>query len=234
MTEQQMFSYDFEEQGGKRPTIVLEQARNLPDSPIASKIGGTPYLPASVEYPHNSGGPMQFIAQFNFGELPSLPGFPSTGMLQLFVGTDDILGLEDADGSLVRYLPELGEPSVGAAPVWDRDAGGYDGPLDDPSVAIPLVGRLEVLPISKSDFHYEQLASPRPPADDGTGHKLGGYPFFTQYDPRGPGDRRILLAQIDTDEGLMWGDVGVANWFIDPDELARLDFSNVLYNWDCH
>lgn len=76
------------------------------------------------------------------------------------------------------------------------------------------------------------------------GHKLGGYPYFTQEDPRA--DRTLddeepwrLLLQIDSDDSatnkiqILWGDVGVANFFIKESALKRLDFSNVLYNWDC-
>lgn len=34
--------------------------------------------------------------------------------------------------------------------------------------------------------------------------------------------------------GLEWGDGGVCNFFINADDLANHDFSNVLYNWDCY
>ena len=32
---------------------------------------------------------------------------------------------------------------------------------------------------------------------------------------------------------VMWGDSGVGNFFINAEDLKRLDFSNVVYNWDC-
>ena len=66
------------------------------------------------------------------------------------------------------------------------------------------------------------------------GHKMGGYPHFTQEDPRAD-SHEILLLQIDTDHpfGIMWGDSGISNFFISADDLANADFSNVLYNWDC-
>ncbi|MFD1296344.1 YwqG family protein [Lysobacter gummosus] len=67
-----------------------------------------------------------------------------------------------------------------------------------------------------------------------TGSKLGGYPDFTQQDPREASDRRVLLLQLDSDEEMMWGDSGIANFFIDPDDLARADFSRVSYHWDCY
>ncbi len=69
------------------------------------------------------------------------------------------------------------------------------------------------------------------------GAHIGGYPFFTQTDPREYEEsyRRFdtVLLQIDTDEEIMWGDSGVANFFIAAEDLAKKDFSRVLYNWDC-
>lgn len=31
----------------------------------------------------------------------------------------------------------------------------------------------------------------------------------------------------------MWGDMGVANFFIRREDLLRRDFSRVWYTWDC-
>ncbi|WP_438870473.1 DUF1963 domain-containing protein, partial [Pseudomonas sp. L1(2025)] len=68
-------------------------------------------------------------------------------------------------------------------------------------------------------------------------HKIGGYASFTQEDPRSYSHQNhtILLLQIDSDDDIdsMWGDVGIANFFIRPEDLKKKDFSNVLYNWDC-
>ena len=69
--------------------------------------------------------------------------------------------------------------------------------------------------------------------------KAGGYPYFTQFDPRSVETSQYdtLLFQLDTDMrkeiGVMWGDAGVGNFFINREALKRLDFSDVLYNWDC-
>ena len=71
----------------------------------------------------------------------------------------------------------------------------------------------------------------------GGGHKVGGYPIFCQGDARDRSDEfkdhDILLLQIDSDEGIFWGDAGVANFFIKREDLRNLDFSNVFYTWDC-
>ena len=68
-------------------------------------------------------------------------------------------------------------------------------------------------------------------------HKLGGYAYFTQWDPRETeGEIRdyMLLFQMDSDDHIIWGDVGVGNFFINPSDLKKKDFSKVFYNWDCH
>lgn len=73
---------------------------------------------------------------------------------------------------------------------------------------------------------------------NGAGSRLGGYPFFTQWDCRDKESNEILLLQIDSfgvdgEWFLAWGDGGVANFFITEDDLKNREFSHVNYNWDC-
>ena len=69
------------------------------------------------------------------------------------------------------------------------------------------------------------------------GHKIGGFPNFTQSDIRKIGDYEILLLQIDSEgtekNEIMWGDCGIANFFIREKDLKELNFDKVIYNWDC-
>lgn len=76
-----------------------------------------------------------------------------------------------------------------------------------------------------------------------SGHRLLGYPFFTQSDPRTYEEKYryydTLLFQMDSDyinkeDYVLWGDDGVANFFINHEDLKRKDFSKILYNWDCY
>ncbi len=77
--------------------------------------------------------------------------------------------------------------------------------------------------------------------DGGVGAKMGGTPYFTQDDPRGYNEDfakcDTLLFQLDSEgdgeDEIMWGDCGVGNFFISADDLRNLDFTRVLYNWDC-
>lgn len=78
-------------------------------------------------------------------------------------------------------------------------------------------------------------------SENGGGVKMGGFPFFCQDDPRLWDEEyakcNLLLFQLDScgdgDDEIMYGDCGVANFFISPEDLKNLDFSHVLYNWDC-
>lgn len=72
---------------------------------------------------------------------------------------------------------------------------------------------------------------------------IGGYPVFTQEDPRSNdclGDCDILLFELDSvfdrEKGIdiMWGDSGTGSFFIPLEKLRALDFSRVIYNYDCY
>ena len=71
-----------------------------------------------------------------------------------------------------------------------------------------------------------------------TGHKIGGYPYFIEYDPREENDpHTLLLLQIDIDnvegEEIYWGNGGgVANFFISPEDLKNYKFNDVLFHWE--
>ena len=74
-----------------------------------------------------------------------------------------------------------------------------------------------------------------------TGHWLLGYPYFTQEDPRTYKEELrtydTMLFQMDSEGAgryeIIWGDSGVANFYITKEALEKGDFSEVMYNWDC-
>lgn len=75
---------------------------------------------------------------------------------------------------------------------------------------------------------------------DTEGHKLLGRPNFCQDDPKetlSEDDKHYydtLLFQLSSDDDcLMWGDSGIANFFINSKALEEHNFSRILYNWDC-
>lgn len=223
-----------------------------------SKLAFHPILPAGIPYPKAKDGNFMFpLAQINFREMPNLPGFPKTGYLQFYIATDDTHGLrfdkEPSDFKVLFfeeqemeqhqddfdflndvltderqpvYKPhaltfELKEEYFGvgnavgedkSVPSLDEIAGKFEGELED-----------ELMEFAYDNFSHN-------------GHKVGGYAYFTQEDPRIYDEElqeHVLLLQVDSDIEIMWGDSGVCNFFIHPDDLAKKDFSNVYYNWDC-
>lgn len=224
-----------------------------------SKFYHYPCLPDGFPYPTDKDGKYMIpLAQINLSECPSLDGFPNSGYLQFYIADDDVYGLNFDDqqtqtGFRILYFKEeeLTKPI--------QDFSFFDGviraeysPVDKP---YRLSFQLKEEYLAMGDYHGRrivdvmcgQIAQRYPQMKDklsdilydrssNTGHKLGGYAYFTQEDPREYKKEwrdRILLFQIDSDNDIMWGDVGVANFFIEPEKLARLDFSDIVYNWDC-
>ena len=68
--------------------------------------------------------------------------------------------------------------------------------------------------------------------------RIGGYSRVEQMDPRleFPDENWILLFSLDSQVhggyAVGWGDGGVGNFYIRPEDLARRDFSKVMYYWD--
>ncbi len=68
-------------------------------APWRSKVGGLPYLPNGHEWPKNEDGtPLFFLAQINFQEIPPLKPFPTKGIVQFYIGDDDLYGMDFDDG----------------------------------------------------------------------------------------------------------------------------------------
>lgn len=101
--------------------------------------------------------------------------------------------------------------------------------------------------ISLTDEELEKLlwnAVEFMPVDEvyGSGSRVLGYPYFTQWDIRSVNrayeEYDVLLLQLDSEDSgnewrIMWGDVGIGNFFIRKQALLNRDFSDVIYNWDC-
>lgn len=236
-----------------------------------SKFGGFPYWDPKLPYPADGAGKkLVLLAQINFDQFPADEPLPRGGMLQFFIGRDDLFGADfeapdEQTGFRVVYH-ETVDPSVTEeqlrpldipthegleyfpvfrqAAVTMEKSTGCIGPDDrgfEPLFAQVVkdvtgedAGGLTAYKYLDEDDHsylYDQLCH--------CGHHLLGYPYFTQYDPR-PEDSPYdtLLFQIDSDgigrdDYVLWGDCGVANFFINLEDLKRRDFSRVFYTWDC-
>ncbi|QGG53182.1 YwqG family protein [Lysinibacillus pakistanensis] len=241
-----------------QPVINIETTMRK-TSLFESKFAGNPYFPLSMEYPKNSDGqPLKLLAQINFEEVPNhLSKFPEEGILQFFIDSfDDVLGMDFGNGQNQKGFRVIyHERIVNDASQLIQDFSFLEAKKDDMYFPVEkemaLTFEVAYEPLSIDDFrsndHYASILGNI--EDDaledafyetltGNGHKIGGYPFFTQDDPRAYGDYQqstVLLLQIDSvGDHIMWGDCGVGNFFITEEELQKKDFSKVLYNWDCH
>jgi uncharacterized protein YwqG len=246
----------------RRPVVRIGLDRFAEDALTASKLGGRAWWPEGEAEPKGEGdAQMTLLAQINFSEVPAMAGYPSKGLLQFFVAATDLYGANVDDKLTLEQLSEQRNFRVVYWPDLSRRARSIALVTSDmlPHRAdAPRRMRftLDREMLSSSDYRFDALVggqSYEAAEDfahehkldgdafyealwdrfDGSGHKLGGYPYFTQTDPR-PGGNLELLLQLDSDEEMMWGDAGVANFFISPTDLARADFSHVVYNWDCH
>lgn len=214
-----------------------------------------------------NGAPLRLLAQLNFAQFPPLPGFPIDGILQFYVEESDVYGINfdhplEQSTFRILYHKEILQDVTQLRTV-------LPAVLNEESDDFPFQGEFRLLAaldstaMSVSDFRFDStyldiykqshetnaksvynldssLWDEISDKIDSTGHRMGGYPFFSQSDPREEtfAEHTVMLLQIDSegdgDDEIIWGDCGVANFFITPEALARLDFSSVLYNWDCY
>lgn len=233
-----------------------------------SRVGGMPYLPLNEQYPTNSEGtPLKLLAQINFADMPKLENYPEKGLLQFFIGGDDLYGadfeqrqkqedfriiyreniIEDASQLTQDFSAIIAAHSDDYYTPIDHQYGIEFNPveqyisIDDFQFGQKILGVDNLYDYEEQfdgeDF-YDEWIEPYSDTFESGAHCIGGYPFFTQTDPREYEEeiqQYELLLQINTDYeiGIMWGDMGVGNFFIHPDDLKKRDFSRVVYNWDC-
>lgn len=211
-----------------------------------SKFLGKPYLPIGFEYPKdNTGKPMVLLTQLNFAEIPKLENYPEKGILQFYIPSEDWYDMQEYK---VIYHESLAENQTD-----------FTFLTDDLFEDFPVYCE-HSLKFSKQeeyggseDFRFdysfnglefwefrEKLNEQQQEEIDiffyNVGHKIGGYAYFTQGDIRDynkKSENDILLFQIDTDEEIMFGDSGVANFFINKDDLINKNFEKAYFNWDC-
>jgi uncharacterized protein YwqG len=214
---------------------------------VESKFLGKPYLPTTFEYPKDKmEKPMILLAQINFAETPQLENYPTNGILQFFISSSEWYDMDDYKVLFHKTIEDkyqtdfsfLTENLYEESPVYCEHKLAFEktieyGGYEDFRFDMEFNGK------SYYDFQEELSEEQKTEMDsilDGTGHKIGGYAFFTQSDPRDYGKNQkdeILLLQIDSDEEIMFGDSGVGNFFINPKSLKEKDFDQVWFNWDC-
>lgn len=232
-----------------------------------SKFFGLPYMPKDFKYPKNKDGtPLQLLAQINLEDLPSQDKLPQKGILQFFLIANDVLGW--TSGIETKFQKNNSNFKI----IYHKEVDKDSSKLENDFSFVPKFEKgyfpskykfaldfsKDTEHMSECDFRYVNYVPYEYESQRGFNmefleefdirngfynHKLFGYPFFTQADPRGDG-RKLkdyeLLFQMnsqqnpDTDEWeIIWGDVGVGNFFIKDEDLKKLDFSEAYFTWDC-
>ena len=208
--------------------------------------------------------PLAFLAQVNFAELPPLEGFPREGIAQFYISDGEHYGLDFEQPTRQRGFRVVfhertdapnAEPGVKPAPLLPAVGGEFRMTFEAATMAMTVsdyrfdkvlleaynaafpskrVSSVERIPDERLDQLCERLET--------TGHRVGGYPAFAQLDPREyhaelKGHTTLLL-QIDSaqdgEHPIRWGDGGSCAFLARPEDLAKRDFGNVLYYWDCN
>lgn len=221
-----------------------------------SKLAGYPYLPKSHLCPKDTNNEfMPLLAQINFAQLPSSPLFPNKGLLQFFISNKfnhpieakvELLFQQDFK---IRYFPEvLNEDQL-------EISFSYLNINSDSTIQkemkLDFYEKLE--PVSVFDYRREHLLQASQfgrevISDDGrtfediyfenflaAEHKLGGYPYFIEYDTRKDStflkkfDTLLLQIVSNDEQGIMYGDSGILKFFINQQALKDLDFSSVYF-----
>lgn len=244
-----------------------------------SKIGGKPYFPKDypvdyfyVPYPNTAnytpwpkhpttGKELPLLIQINFEEMPPLPSFPRTGILQLFI--DEACWNHLEDNLRVIYHPTV---------IKDEQLlfTEFNNPQESQLVQENSISfDKEVEYMTNSDYRFEQYEAifvnggnnqvwkdywsitggryykKRKQCGYGS-NKIGGYHYSQNcQDPRASPPRwhdpraqdpewkdSILLVQFQDYENLTWGDCGSAQFFIKRKDLEALNFSDLLFHWD--
>lgn len=237
----------------ERDMIAIGVEEHAPELALGSRMGGTPWWPAGEPYPRDAkGNPLFLLVQINFADVPALAPFPRDGLLQIFIAADDLYGCDvdnpgRSEGFSCVYHTDLTRRALDDFSFLNAEKDRGYLPLQEPLRARALSFEVGRMPVDCTDYRFDKLL-PEIAADE-TLHeaycdfvappalRLGGYPTFTQTDPRswptGADFGDFTLLTVDTTDGIMWGDSGVAQFFMHEEDLKRRDFSKVVYNWDC-
>jgi uncharacterized protein YwqG len=227
------------------------------DRPWPTDVDGQPLVLLAQlnfsEMPHLDGYPSQGILQFYISPLSN--DTQIWGMRIDAVHKTELGRLTDQSYFRVVYFPEVSQqtsPLITESPPIECD--------EDCGFPVTEEARLRFAPASSfvrpDDYRFERVfAKTREQVFDSRSPSLedeymtfnggwryngrvGGYSRVEQEDPRlqFPNEDWIVLFSLDSlsvdGYGVLWGDDGIGNFYIRPSDLAKLDFSKVMYSWD--
>jgi uncharacterized protein YwqG len=240
------------------PAADILVANMPPETPAQSRLGGAVYLGVDEAWPVDVDGQrMVFVTQINFSEMPILPDFPTSGILQVFIPQDDLFGMDFDDPSksdiAIIWRDVMPEQAVRHTQTVNPDISPfqtYEHDTEQRGRALEFVPELRQMRPSLSDWRFNRMLAGKwemyneKQLDDlfdeldcdRAAHYVGGHIRLTQSDFRGmPAYQehdRVLL-QIGSDDHIMWGDVGEMFLVIRPDDLRNKRFDKAVFWWDC-
>ena len=229
---------------------VIEEEPSILDD----KIGGRPYLPIGEEYPKdNNGDFLALLLQVNLKNI-DLDGYPDSGILEIFTDKNVNYPCEYA----VRYFSEGLEyqenlPDVDLSNYIVKEAQKIELKKDFchmsfndyrfASIMCPIAneiyeantqcyGDLEDL---WEDFEWYDLFT-----DEISDIRItfGGYPDFTQSDPRFDFKENMdeCLFKLDSSadyDKFEIGDSGILFALISKENIEKVNFDKAIVDWDC-
>ena len=231
-------------------------------TPSANHFGSDIILPKSRQRPFDKNkNPLTLLAEFNLSTIPSKYltsiNFPVDGILQFYISEfSELYGMDykhlnTSDGFKVIYLVDKDKPTSNQSSNLGnlmKNRAQITNPFFITNKSYPVDFELKSMTITPTDYQFEQVLPELSASDNQeaysqyndttvkSGIRFGGYPYFIQQDPRLDQKFKdyILLFQVDSVDGIWsWGSMGVATFLIDPADLISLDFSKVLFYWDC-
>ncbi len=244
------------------PAAELVLTGDAPNTAAGSRIGGAVWLPEGASWPvDRSGKRMTFLAQIDFAEMPRLPDYPVSGVVQFFIARDDLYGAnfenpQQSDFKVVYHEDVSGPGRLETGPVsagvrYVDDFSPLAPAMVTRGVKLAATAITHKPEIGQWQFHEaigKDLAEAEHDAlyddvynDDAryeSNWRVGGHPEFTQSDWRYDTEYRDVdrvLLQLWTSNGvMMWGDSGQGHFAMRREDLLKRDFSKVFYSWDCY
>jgi uncharacterized protein YwqG len=186
-----------------------------------SSFGYYPCLPKGYAYPTDKDGHAMFpLAQINCSDLPVMQGYPQFGYLQFYISPNDTYGIDFdnlqsqtsfrvlyfEENEIAEYKVDFPDDILGSefVPIVKPhklefklkeeyfgvgDVRAEEGPFYLPDIA----GKYPYIAEELEEYVWDTFAT--------NGHKMGGYAYFTQSDPRTDATKDyVLLLQIDSGE----------------------------------
>lgn len=217
------------------------------DTPSLTYLGGKPSLRSDESYPTTPDGqPWVFFAQVDLSTVPvdqiDVVTFPHEGLLQFFTAPDDLYGM-----NIDNYSePDKGSLTLVRLISTDDLTDDYDveptdqySPLNQPEARVylePVVKKSEPFggTNEREDALDDNVDDDDAPWPDSPLY-FGSCPAFTQQDFRGDDNPYQVFAGSDSGEHVMWGDSGIASWWlVDTETVAADTLTDAFIYWDCY